>query len=252
MRRALSMLIERDLIIETENNVAAYRDAGLDVKTYWHGHIAAGLSEWVDPKGTGLGEGAKYFQFNPAEAKKLAEASGLKLPIEFPWGYFSDRAPDEGKQNEVMAAMVAEGGVFKPALDGLAYDTTWRTARASAGTGFAGTLYQRASSLPADLILNQKYTPTGRNSVSKEPLPIVTDLVKKQRSEVDPKKRLSIIQEIQKQLALDWPDMSLPGVAPGFTLRWPWLRNHGIWLEGFGTGSARQQSYFWYDQSKQS
>jgi hypothetical protein len=76
-------------------------------------------------------------------------------------------------------------------------------------------------------------------------------MVIRQRTEVDPKKRLSIIQEIQRQLALDWPDMSLPGDAPGFTLRWPWLRNHGIYLEGFGTGSARQFTHYWFDQSKQ-
>src|SRR5439155_10642611 len=210
LRRAASMLLDRELLIDTENNVSEFQKAGLAVKTFWHSHLAAGLSEWVDPKGSGLGEGARYFQFNPAEARKLAEASGLKTPIEAPYSYFTDRTPDEVKRNEVMAEMLSEGQIFKMKLDSLAYDTTWRTARISGGMGFGGILYHRASQLPADLVLTQKYTPDGRNAVSSKPLPVVTDMVIKQRTEVDPKKRLSIIQDIQRQLALDWPDMSLP------------------------------------------
>jgi ABC-type transport system substrate-binding protein len=251
VRRAISMLLDRDLLIDTEQNVTAFEAAGLLVKSYWHSHLAAGLPEWVDPKGTGLGDGARYFQHNPAEAKKLVEAAGFKTPLVAPYSYFTDRTPLEVERNEKMAAMMSEAGVFKMTLDGLIYDTSWRDARVSAGTGFAGILYHRASALQADLILTQKYTPDGRNAVSKTPLPIVTDLVKKQRTEIDSQKRLSIIHEIQKQLAQDWPDLSLPGDAPGFSLRWPWLRNHGIFLEGFGVGSARSFTLYWYDQSKQ-
>lgn len=248
LRRALSMMIERDLIVETTFNVKQFTDAGLPVKMYWHSHLAAGLPEWLDPKGTALGEGAKYFQHNPAEARKLVEAAGAKMPVTAPFGYFADRAFDEAKSNEVLGAMMSEGGIFNIQMDALLYDSSWRNARQSAGMGFAGLVAHRAAALSADVILTQKYTPNGRNSVSTKPTPVVTDLVLKQKTEFDAKKRTAIIQEIQKQLALEWPDISWPGTSPGFTLRWPWLANEGVFIEG--NDSAKAFVYCWYDEKK--
>jgi peptide/nickel transport system substrate-binding protein len=248
VRRALSMMLERDLVVETFYNVKQFRDSGLPVELYWHSHIAAGLPEWLNPKGTELGEGARFFQHNAAEAKKLIEAAGLKTPVEAPFGYFSDRAADEAKTNEVLGAMMSEGGVFKITMDPLLYDSSWRVARQSAGNGFTGLVAHRAAILSADVILTQKYTPNGRNAVSTKPTPGVTDLVLKQKTEFDAKKRTAIIQEIQKQLAMEWPDISWPGTAPAFTLRWPWLANDGVFVEG--NPSARSFVFAWYDASK--
>jgi len=248
IRRALSMMIERDLIVETFYNVKEFKDAGLPVQLYWHSHLAAGLSEWLDPKGNALGEGAKYFQHNPAEAKKLVEAAAGKTPVSAPFGYFADRAFDEAKTNEVLGAMMSEGGIFNIQMDALLYDSSWRIARQSAGMGFTGLVAHRAAILSADVILTQKYTPNGRNSVSTKATPGVTDLVLKQKKEFDAKKRADIIHEIQKQLAMEWPDISWPGTAPGFTLRWPWLANDGVFIEGNQT--ARAYTYAWYDERK--
>jgi ABC-type transport system substrate-binding protein len=248
LRRALSMMIERDLIVETFYNVKQFRDAGLPVHLYWHSHLAAGLPEWLDPKGNALGEGAKYFQHTPAEAKKLVEAAAGKTPVSAPFGYFSDRAFDEAKTNEVLGAMMSEGNIFNIQMDPLLYDSSWRNARQSAGMGFPGLVAHRAAILSADLILTQKYTPNGRNAVSTKPIPVVTDLILKQKTEFDAKKRADIVQEIQKQLALEWPDISWPGTAPGFTLRWPWLANDGVFIEG--NDSAKAFVYAWYDEKK--
>ena len=248
IRRALAMMVDRDLYTEAFYNVQQFKDAGLPVHVYWHSHLAAGLPEWVDPRGNALGEGAKYFQLNPAEARKLVEAAGLKTPVTAPFGYFTDRAFEEVKANEVLAAMMSEGGIFNITLDGLLYDSSWRVARQSAGMGFDGLVAHRAAALSADVILTQKYTPNGRNSVSTKPIPIVTDLVLKQKTEIDPHKRTEIVQEIQRQLALEWPDISWAGTAPGFTLRWPWLMNHGVFIEG--NGSAKSFVYAWYDEKK--
>jgi ABC-type transport system substrate-binding protein len=250
LRRAISMLLDRDLLLETFYNVKQFTDAGLPIQTYWHSHLAAGLPEWLDPRGKGLGEGAQYFQHNPAEAKKLVDASGLKTPVQTTLGVFTDNAQDEVKRNQTMAPMMSEGGIFDVKLDPLLYNTTWRTARQSAGMGFSGMLWHRAAQLTADIILNQKYTPNGRNSVSANPLPGITDLVAKQRQEIDPAKRASIVQQIERQCAIDFPDVSWAGDAPGFTLRWPWLANHGVFTDGLG-GTARTFVTYWYDKSKQ-
>jgi peptide/nickel transport system substrate-binding protein len=248
LRRAIPMMLDRDLLIETFENVAEFRDAGLPTRMYWHSHLAAGLPEWLDPQGTGLGEGAKYFQHNPAEARKLVQATGLPMPISEKFGYFTDMAPAEGRQWETMRQMINEGGIFNLEALSLAYDTTWRQARQSFGMGYTGVTGVRASALSADLITTQKYTPSGANGVSTKPTPIVTDLVLKQKSEIDPKKRTEIFHEIQRALALEWPDVPIAGTAAGFTLHWPWLKNHNVFIEG--NASAKSYVYAWYDKAE--
>jgi hypothetical protein len=97
-------------------------------------------------------------------------------------------------------------------------------------------------------MLTMMYTPDGRNSQNAKPHPGVTDLVLKQKTELDPQKRTAMIHEIQRQLSLDWPVLPWAGTAPGFTLRWPWLANHGVFVEG--SASARAYTHFWYDEKK--
>jgi peptide/nickel transport system substrate-binding protein len=249
LRRALSMMLDRDLLIETFENVSQFRDAGLPVRIYWNGHLAAGQSEWLDPKGEALGEGAKYFEYNPAEARKLVEAAGVAMPYAAPFGHYSDRVPLDQKRFQVLIAMMSDGGTFQIQSDALLYNSSWRSARQSGGTEFQGLLWHRTADLEADVILTQMYTPQGRNSVdSTGPTPEVTDLVLKQKSELDPKKRTAIIHDIQKKLAMDWPVIPWAGTAPGFTLRWPWLKNHGVFIQG--NGSAKSFVYAWYDESQ--
>jgi ABC-type transport system substrate-binding protein len=240
------MLLDRDLLVETFFNVTPFKDAGLPVESYWNGHLAPGQPEWIDPRGKELGEGARYFQYNVAEAKKMVEAAGFKTPVAAKYSYFTDQVPEEVKENQVMAQMVSESGVFNMELDGLLYVSTWRTARESSGMGFPGVLWHRASSVSAENIFTQKYTPAGRNSVTPVPLPGITELITKAKGEVDPLKHTAIIQDIEKKLALDFPDVCRAGTVPGYTLHWPWFKNNGVFKEGLG-GSARAYVRYWYD-----
>jgi ABC-type transport system substrate-binding protein len=249
LRRALAMLPERELYIEAFFNVDQYRNAGLPITTYWHSHLGAGNPEWLDPRGNGLGEGAKYFQHDPAEAKKLVEAAGMKTPVESTYSYYNDRNAGTGiKEQETLGAMLSHDGIFNMKLDPLSYDTSWRAADNSGGMDYGGVLISLQAAFNADNQLTGKYTPQGRSSISKEPLPVITDLVIKMRREVDPIKRAELVKDVQRQAALLWYEMPLPGAAPGFNLRWPWLRNEGIFQTW--NGSARLPAYYWYDASK--
>ena len=52
VRKAVSVLIDRDLFIETFGNTKDFEDAGLEVATRWHTAITAGDEGfWLDPEG---------------------------------------------------------------------------------------------------------------------------------------------------------------------------------------------------------
>jgi peptide/nickel transport system substrate-binding protein len=81
VRQAISMSLKRDDLMELGYNVKKLRDAGIDVKTPWHNLIPAGKTAWwIDPTGPEMGDAAKYFKYDPAEAMKLLSAVGGTIP----------------------------------------------------------------------------------------------------------------------------------------------------------------------------
>jgi hypothetical protein len=84
-----------------------------------------------------------------------------------------------------------------------------------------------------------------------KPDAVLDDLVAKQRAETDPKRRETLIQDIQKRVASKMYYMMEPGQALGFNMAWPWLQNLGLWRAKSG-GSLDQETYihYWYDESK--
>lgn len=71
VRRALSMSIDRDAIIEAVTQGEGTKDQFLS----WTGEY------WQFRHPEDLGENAKYWEYDPGEALKLAQATGLELPI---------------------------------------------------------------------------------------------------------------------------------------------------------------------------
>jgi len=92
VRQAVSMCIDRDALTDLGYNVKKLKDAGLDVKTGWNNIIPAGFTRfWLDPQSSDMGEGAKYFKFDVAEAKRLMDAAGYANGIEVKYQYVANR-----------------------------------------------------------------------------------------------------------------------------------------------------------------
>jgi ABC-type transport system substrate-binding protein len=249
LRQAASMMLDRDLLIETFQNVKQFRDAGLPVDTYWTSSaLGPGLPEWLDPKTSAIGEGSKHFQHNPEEARKLVQAAGVTMPYAAQFAHYVDQVPEDQPRFQVLIQMFSDGGIFNMTSEQLLYNTSWRSARQSGGQEHTGILWHRTAGLSADVIMTQMWTPKGRNSQNINPTPVVTDLVLKQKSELDPNKRTTIIHDIQKELAKQMYVIPWAGTAPGFTLHWPWLMNHNVFIQG--NASAKSFVYAWYDESK--
>ncbi|MEO6398429.1 MAG: ABC transporter substrate-binding protein [Tepidiformaceae bacterium] len=92
VRQAISMCIDRDALTDLGYNTKKLKAAGLDVKTGWNNLIPAGFTRyWLDPQGKDIGDTAKYFKYNLAEAKKLMEAAGKGAGFEIKYQYVQNR-----------------------------------------------------------------------------------------------------------------------------------------------------------------
>jgi ABC-type transport system substrate-binding protein len=248
VRRAASMLIDRDTWIQTFYNTNEFEDAGLPVDVLWHAHLPAGAPSWIDPKTDAIGEGGQYFLYNPEEAKRLMSAAGQE-GVEL--DYFYQNRPQLASNNEVLYAMLQEGGLFKLNPSQLDYQTEWReVCQYSAGEDYLGFCFNNSGGFNDEAYMVAKYTPEGKYAASYLPLEGITDAVMDARRELDADERSNKIKEIQKKLAVEWYDIPMPGLIREYSLRWPWLQNHGVFNSGGPT--ALEFAYWWYDKSLQS
>ena len=258
VRKALSMSIDRNLFIRTFGEADMFEAAGLEVPMQWHSAIYSGESFWADPQDAKIyGDSAKFYQYNPAEAKALLSAAGKTGPVEstfhFPVGFF---APPFDQKMEVLHAMLQDSGNFKLAIDAVTnYNANFQTPYTN-GMGKWDGIASAATAARAEVdVLLHEYTksqqPRSGHLDNGQPDAVLDDLVAKQRTELDTQKRGQLIQDIQKRVASKMYYLMEPGQALGYNIMHPWLQNYGLWRSKSG-GSVDQEGniYLWYDATK--
>jgi ABC-type transport system substrate-binding protein len=253
VRRAASMVIDRDLWIDANFNVKAFQDQGLAMETRWNTHYCADdLKFWLDPKGQKLGEGAQYFQYNPTEAKKLMTAAGHNSALK-------STALVQGTGNNMITSlhgMLQGSGLFDLPIKSLT--TNDYTQQVFNGSGkFEGIAMMQNQGVRGDIdqYLSTRWSPGGASGTQSQ-FPEVypwyrksQDLITAQRRELDDKKRVVILEDLQKELAVQMPTIPWPGAANGFSVAWPHLANYGVFRGPTDAESVIWPRY-WYDESK--
>jgi peptide/nickel transport system substrate-binding protein len=260
VRHAISMLIDRDAFIDTFYNIAGLKADGLSARAEWNNYVAASWSKprWLDPRTDEkeLGEGAKYFQYNQDEAAKLLRAAG-KYGMETEFTYHGNRGGFGGiayqKECEVTIEMLSSGGHFKIKPNVQDYQSVITAKYTFSKGDFDGITFQPVAGYPdLDLLLWASFHPSGRNSWVSKPIPKVTELMEKHRREFDEQKRVDLVRDIQKEMAIQMPFLPRFGIGDAFTLAWPFLGNYQVFDTYPAGGNSNQEivTQYWYDKSK--
>ena len=187
VRQAMSMAIDRKGIV----------DATMEGGGVWNAPVPAAFKEWALPVDK-LGDAAKFYQYNPAEAKRLLAAAGH--PNGFAGNvcfttYGSSLVVD---QMQLILKYLKDVGIDAK-LDQKEY-------AAYASTCLVGKLESMAFGpqtpfLEPDNILYGYYYPGEPKNQSHLNDPVVTDAIIRQRRTLDVAKRREIIHELQRYLA---------------------------------------------------
>jgi ABC-type transport system substrate-binding protein len=254
VRRAVSMLIDRETWIDAFYNVSGYEKAGLPVTPRWDSHYMAGEPPfWSDPKGKGLGEAAANFQLNPTEAKKLMQAAGQTGRLKTPGFFDNARLP---REVQALQGMLNDSGLFDVSLE--AFPTAeWNLKFHLAEGKHEGIAFNQSTGQSGDIDahISVRYNVgNGQRVMLPEVFPWYRksqDLILAQRRELDEKRRATLLDDLQKELALQMPTVPHPGAASGFVLAWPHLANFGIFIpRSAQTPMIETWPRYWYDESK--
>ncbi len=263
VRRAVSMLIDRDLIIETFNNTKEFEDEGWPVESRWHGiGIAAGYDAyWLDPQGTELGEGAAAFAYDPDEAESLLTAAGISGPLELPFSYIA--TPHYGtvfpRVGEAYRGMLQETGLLKLNLRQPDYQTEYLTGFYFGKGDFEGIAWGATTTFPVPVQhLNDYYHSAGaRQKVAFGGDPTTVEgqvesdaLIERAIQSLDFEETVSLVKDWQRQNALRMPDIPSPwpGAVPAFGLYWPWVKNIGTFRDYLEMPEQTAVTEWWLDR----
>ena len=188
VRQAMSMAIDRKALIEAVfEGVGAMNPA-----------VPAALKEWSIPFDK-LGEGAKYYKHDPAEAKKLLAAAG------YPNGFPGTMCFTTGYGSTILVDSLQ---LVQKDLKNVGVDV--KIDQKEYGAYIATCFYGKFDSmtygpqtgfLEPDNFLYGQYYPEELKNQSHISDPVVADMLVRQRRTLDMAKRRDIIYDIQRHLA---------------------------------------------------
>lgn len=259
VRRAVSMLIDRDAWIDTFYDVSRFKKEGWPVEVRWHSHISSGYEGiWIDPRSSDIGEGGKNFEFNQAEAKKLLQAAGYPngIDTEIRWistGQYGTTFP---KHAELFKDMLEDGGNFKLKQINPDYQTEYLPKIYFGKGDFKGIAVGASTAYPdvGQYMFayyhskgpRQKVAFQGQGGDARS-----DGLIEAQLRELDRNKRVELIKEWQRYMATKMLMVPYPGQSPAFSLIWPWVGNAGV-FRAYDAETAPQETtiHLWFDKSK--
>jgi ABC-type transport system substrate-binding protein len=255
VRQAMAYAIDRDAYIDAFSNVSNFERDGLPVEPLYHTSMGFIPGVTLDPRDTKtFGENAKYYTRNIEEAKKLLSAAGFPSGFEYPsmWPNFPLFGPNFPKQIEVMHAFNNEIGL-KPKSEPLDYNLGYLpnlVTKRGQHEGIGFTLGAVTSSDSVDYFVWRYYSKSCATSGAifgdigsgpGEGDPKVDDFIDKAKAELDAKKQVTILQDLQRYLAGMQYAVTSPGLATQFTIAWPAVRNYLVYQ-----GDSRAINSFYY------
>jgi peptide/nickel transport system substrate-binding protein len=258
MRRAFSMACDRDGLTQEFGNISALKAAGYSMETGWNNSPipwgSGSGSWWLDPKSVAMGypdsAPGKWYRYSPSDVTALLSAAGYRgepFDIETTSGVYG---PLFDEMAQAQSVTLASSG-FKAHLAASDYRTKYfpevftKANYAQAGFGFM-TPYTTVDEYLFNMLL-----PEGARNLSKVDDPTLTNLVRKQRLELDLSKRQALIYDIQKRTSdMMYYVPSVIGRWGVFTLMQAAVRNMAAFATaGFGMG-AEQLPHVWLEEKR--
>jgi peptide/nickel transport system substrate-binding protein len=275
LRQAVSLLLDRELMIDTLGGRENFKKQGIELPARYHSVIGAGWDGyWMDPQDPKkFGESARFYKYDPSEAKRLLNAAGFPNGLETTL-YFNggtNYGTSYSRAAEVVAGLLTDGGIraklgpkeyqndWLPNYH-YAYGLQWRAGKPI--IGFDGIAYRAVSGYPtvASQIFQNLHrdgaefegaTPDGRSPEQGDPE--VNGLIEKIKREFDIKKQQELAQDFQRMMAEKaYSVPNLPFSTLTFSLQWPVIGNMSVvrsWPGGAG-GVTEGQLEWWIDDSQ--
>ncbi len=262
VRRAISMVVDRELYSRVDQEADLFAAGGIHLDINLDSHVpeyykSAGL--WLDPRGNALGEGAKYFQHDVAEAKKLMAAAGYASGFDAPGPFRSGDAEAE-KRESIVAEWIGQIGI-RLKLEVVDYQNVWLQSIYVAPPDDKGNwagLASHHAPLPQfdpGISLYVRYHSRGAFTASRfwdDGQKEIDSIIEGTLREFDENKRKALFREAQRKMAVYMSAVAFGHTTLDYDLVWPWVQNWGFTKSYYDKTGNVPFERVWLDESKMS
>ena len=258
VRRAVSMALDRDIYADIYTNATKFASEGFEIPYFLDNYIPAGMTTyWIDPRGKDMGEAAKYFAYNPADAKALVQAAAFPTSQEMRIRWTDTHLTE--KQASVVAEWLAAIGI-KSKLEYADRETVFNPQILVTKGKFPGDIsgLTRPIGFDPGAGLYRTNHSNGANTGSAwddDGQKKIDALLERSIREVDTQKNVALIKEIQKELGLYQGSIPINFQSPALTFTWPWVMNFGVYRASEVSATTNRRIAYhnmWIDDSLKS
>ena len=237
VRIALMKIIDRDSYIAAAYNTDNFAKDGLPVESYWEGAIyAATYTGWyLNPKDPSFGPNAKNYAYSPDDAKALLSAAGHNDPVAFDMTYGAPSPtsfpPTYYTQAEIFLGMMENTSLFKMTRKLVDYQTVWSSPQYRFSLGKFTGMSWGPDTAPTEATSAMFFVFNAKGGYYMGGDSTLDDLTNRARQEFDNTKRMDLIHQVQQYDGGKMYNEKI-GVAGGFQVYWPVLRNLGVYQGG--------------------
>jgi peptide/nickel transport system substrate-binding protein len=245
-RKGVSMGLDRDSLTDLGYNTFALKDAGLPANLAWNNIIPAGWGDrwWLDPQSAEHGDSGAFFQYDPAEGKKMLQAAGAAEGMEIPYIYTNRYGGAFPPIAEAHIAMLEAIGL-SPQTDVQDYSSQYITNTFQGD--FLGMAFGYETPFPEAGDYWVREFGNDPSNHSKIIVPEMTDIDERQKVELDEEARRAIFHEGQ---ILNAESMyyapSQAGAGTSYTAYQTYVQGGIRDTLGYGAG-VEEYIYYWLD-----
>ena len=265
VRLAVSLLIERDLVLDTFNKADDFREAGWPVETRWAslGVMPGYDAFWADPQGINnqvyTEEQKKAFEFNPAEAKKLMDAAGHGGGLKTAFTQTERFGATRTRLGKAYLGMLEASGLFELEERTVDYTTEFLPNLFYGQSDHEGIVWTPSATFPhVGQHLNNFYHSGGlgqkicfnHDPSTVEGTAAADALIEKALRALDFEDQVDLIHQYQRDNILRMPLVNPGGTGgmPSFELSWPWAKNLGTYRDFLSNTPNTTFINWWVDE----
>lgn len=257
VRQALSMLIDREAMLDVFFDREGFESAGLPTNARVASALSPGWGDefYLDPRGGDFGENAQYYEYNPEEAQALLQAASFPFEEEIPFTYFSttEYGRDFPRRSEALIGMLQNAGLnIRPNV--VDYDSVWRTSYVFGGMDgtFEGLVQWPAGAREDPGWWLYDFLSSHSQLGVREGLdPELDELIVRQLSQTNRDERIDTIHDIQREHARSMVAVPILGASQPVSLIRPWLKG-GMSAQAYNDRAYGAETYphWWLDESQ--
>lgn len=228
VRRAFSMLLDRDALFEAFADLRALKDAGVQVRAYKSTPLGAGWGDfWLNPDDAAFGPANRYLRYDPREAEALLSAAGFPKDKEIVLTTLS--GPEYGtnwKQIGEAAASMWQRAGLRVRLNPVDYTSVWVPRYLRAQSNFEGiAMYPNGARATPAQWLGVFFSSWGANNQVGRNYPELDAMITSLRKEFRRDQAIKLAHDIQRFMVENM--VAIPQYGSIETPYLLWQHTHG-------------------------